>query len=199
MGKTSKKKWIDQVLEKAAPSSDGKSFLMFDVGGGDSPSVVSAQDLLSQPNMDTIANDDADGLLGVFDFATGFRVDMFSIELPLVNLDTREEGMVNIPIMCYAMGKEACFGVAMDKLLAASKAPNTTHPLLHELVREIANAMGQPGVPPPQARMLYKLVYGFMEVADSHGELQQTLSLPMPQPILDVAKQVAAKSRSGKE
>lgn len=198
MGKTGNKTSLEQFLANAELQSDGKSFMVFDIGGEGTQSVMSAEDLLFDPIMGAIKNDDADALQGIFDFADGFGVDVFSIEFPLVNLEANEETMVSLPVMCFAMDREACFSVALDHLLAVSKAPNETHPLLHSLFTSHARAYGIPGIPVPRARMAEKLVVGFMEVADSQGQLQVALTLPLPPKILEVAYRVAARSRMAK-
>ena len=166
--------------------SDGKSVLVAEFGSEVTHRVMPAAELLFDPIMGTIKHDDADALQGIFDFADGIGVDVFSIELPLVNLETHEETMVSMPTMCFAMDREACFSVALDRLLAVSKSPKETHPLMHSLVESIAPDYGDPGLTAQRARLAEKLVVGFMEVADSQGQLQVALTLPLPPKILEV-------------
>ena len=79
-------------------------------------------------------------------------------------------------------------------MLAASEAPNETHPLLHSLFTSHANAYGAAELPAPRARMAEKLVVGFMEVADSQRQLEIALTLPIPPKILGLAHRVATQS-----
>lgn len=194
MAAADNKSSVEQFPANAELHSDGKSFAVFDHGGGGTQSVKVVEDLLFEPIMRTIAQDDGEALQGIFDFANGLHLNVFSFDLPLVNLESHEETMVSIPVMCFAMDREACFGVALDYLIAASKAPSETHPMLDSLFTSYANAYGDPELPAPRARMAEKLVVGFMEVADSHGQLEIALTLPLPPKILEVAHRVAAKS-----
>ena len=185
----------EQLLSNVELQSDQKSFASIDHSAEGAQSVMVVEDLLFEPIMRTIAQDDGKALQGIFDFANGLHLNVFSFDLPLVNLESNEETMVSMPVMCFAMDKEACFGVALDYLIAASKAPSETHPLLHSLFTSYANAYGDPELPAPRARMAAKLVVGYMEVADSQGQLEVALTLPLPPKILEVAHRVAAKCR----
>lgn len=189
---------VKQFLANAELHGDGKSFAVFDHGGGGTQSVKAVEDLPFEPIMRTIAQDDGEALQGIFDFANGLHLNVFSFDLHMVDLETNEETMVNMPVMCFAMDREACFGVALDYLIAASKAPSKAHPLLHSLFTSHANAYGNPKLPASRARMAEKLIVGFMEVADSHGQLELALTLPLPPKILEVAHRVAAKSNLAK-
>ncbi len=188
----------EEFLAKAALHNDGKSFMAAEFGSEVTHRVMPVAELLFDPIMGCIKYDDADALQGIFDFADGLGADVFSIELPLVNLETNEETMVSMPEMCFAMDREACFSVALDRLLAVSKGPNEAHPLLHSLFGSIAPDYGDPGLTAQRARMAEELVVGFMEVADSQGQLQVALTLPLPPKILEVAYRVAARSGMAK-
>ncbi|WP_296907938.1 hypothetical protein [Polaromonas sp.] len=198
MAAADNKSSAEQFLASAELHSDGKSVTAFDHGGGGTQSVKAVEDLLFDPIMRTIAQDDGEALQGILDFTNGLHLNVFSFDFPLGNLETNEETMVNMPVMCFAMDREACFGVSLDYLITASKAPSDTHPLLHSLFTSHANAYGNPELPAPRARMAEKLVVGFMEVADSQGQLEVALTLPLPPKILEVAHRVAAKSNLAK-
>lgn len=198
MGEARNRLSVEEFLAKAALHSDGKSFMVAEFGSEVTHRVMPAAELLFDPIMGCIKYDDADALQGIFDFADGFGVDVFSIELPLVNLETHEENMVSMPEMCFAMDREACFCVALNRLLAVSKGSSEAHPLLHSIFKSYAPAYGNPGLTAQRARMAEKLVVGFMEVADSQGQLQVALTLPLPPKILEVANRVAARSRMAK-
>jgi hypothetical protein len=146
--------------------------------------------------MPAIDKDDAKALSNVFDFAAGIFLDPLAVELPLKELATGKESMVSMPIMCYALGKEACFEFLIDKLLADSQSSKGASPLFHKLFRELATSLGQPGLPPVQTRMLEKLVEGFMLAAHAHGQLVPALSLPipMPEPVLAIGRRIASQS-----
>ena len=198
MAAADNKSSVEQFLANAELHSGGKSVTAFDHGGGGTQSVKAVEDLLFDPIMRTIAQDDGEALQGILDFTNGLHLNVFSFDFPLGNLETNEETMVNMPVMCFAMDREACFGVALDYLITASKAPSDTHPLLHSLFTSHANAYGNPEHPAPRARMAEKLVVGFMEVADSQGQLEVALTLPLPPKILEVTHRVAAKSNLAK-
>ena len=150
--------------------------------------------LLAGYLMPAIDKDDAKALSNVFDFAAGLFFDPLAVDLPLKELATGKESMVSMPIMCYALGKEACFGFLIDKLLAEARQGKWVRKLFHSLFRELANSLGHPDVAPVQNRMLEKLVEGFMLAAHAQGQLVPALSLPMPEPILAIGRRIASQS-----
>ena len=157
---------------------------------------ITPSELLSEYLMKPIGDDDEKALSSVFAFAKGLAIDPLSVELPLKELATGEETMVSMPLMCFALGKEACFDFLIDKLLEASLESRQTLSLFHSLFRELAPNLGSPDYPPVQARMLDKLVEGFMLAAQSHGELDLIFGMAIPEPILAVARRVANQGTS---
>lgn len=166
----------------------------FVIDGNGTRGFMTPTHVLAGYLMPAIDKDDAKALSNVFDFAAGIFFDPLAVELPLKELATGKESMVSMPIMCYALGKEVCFGFLIDKLLAEARQGKGARKLFHAVFGELATSLGQPGVPPVQTRMLEKLVESFMLAAHAHGQLVPALCLPMPEPVLAIGRRIASQS-----